>query len=60
MDVQNHGGKIHGKKAPDTVTWYCPHIEISLDVMERVTPDRSASIWKGSKQRTRPFASCSI
>ena len=35
MDVQNHGGKIHGKKAPDAFTWYCPHLEISLDLVEQ-------------------------
>ena len=44
MDVQNHWEKIYGKKAPDAVSWYRPHLEISLDLIERATPDRSASI----------------
>jgi len=44
MDVQNHWERIYGKKAPDAVSWYRPHLEISLDLIERATPDRSASI----------------
>jgi SAM-dependent methyltransferase len=44
MDVQNHWENIYAKKAPDAVSWYRPHLEISLDLIERAAPNRSASI----------------
>ena len=44
MDVQNHWEKIYGKKAPDAVSWYRQHLEISLDLIERATPDHSSFI----------------
>jgi len=47
MDVQNHWERIYGKKAPDAVSWYRPHLEISLYLIERATPDCSASIIDG-------------
>ena len=44
MDVQNHWERIYGKKAPDAVSWYRQHLEISLDLIERATPDHSSFI----------------
>ena len=44
MDVQNDWEKIYGKKAPDAVSWYRQHLEISLDLIERATPDHSSFI----------------
>ena len=44
MDAQDHWEKIYGKRAPDAVSWYRPHLEMSLELIQRATPDRSASI----------------
>lgn len=44
MDPQTHWESIYGKKAPDTVSWYRPHLERSLDLIEHAAPRRSASI----------------
>lgn len=44
MNVQNHWERIYGTKAPEAVSWYRPHLEISLKLIERAAPDFSASI----------------
>lgn len=44
MDVQTHWEKIYREKAPDAVSWYCPHLETSLAIIEEVASGRSASI----------------
>jgi 2-polyprenyl-3-methyl-5-hydroxy-6-metoxy-1,4-benzoquinol methylase len=44
MNVQNHWEQIYGTKAPDAVSWYRPHLETSLELIERAAPDCSASI----------------
>ncbi len=44
MNVQNHWEQIYGTKAPEAVSWYRPHLEISLKLIERATPNFSASI----------------
>jgi 2-polyprenyl-3-methyl-5-hydroxy-6-metoxy-1,4-benzoquinol methylase len=44
MDVKTHWEKIYGTKAPDAVSWYRPHLEISLELIQRAAPGRSASI----------------
>ena len=44
MNVQNHWERIYGAKAPEAVSWYQPHLEISLKLIERAAPDFSASI----------------
>jgi SAM-dependent methyltransferase len=44
MDAQTHWENIYGKKAPDAVSWYRPHLETSLDLIERAAPGCSASI----------------
>ena len=44
MNVQNHWERIYGTKAPEAVSWYRPHLEISLKLIERSAPDFSASI----------------
>jgi SAM-dependent methyltransferase len=41
---KTHWDMIYGKKAPDEVSWYRPHLETSLELIERVSPGRSASI----------------
>jgi SAM-dependent methyltransferase len=44
MSVQTHWEKIYRKKAPDAVSWYRPHLEASLALIEKAAPKRSASI----------------
>ena len=44
MNVQTHWDRIYGTKAPEAVSWYQPHLEISLKLIERAAPDLSASI----------------
>lgn len=44
MDAQTHWEKIYGSKAPDAVSWYRPHLETSLELIERAAGGLSASI----------------
>jgi SAM-dependent methyltransferase len=44
MDAQRHWDKIYTEKAPDAVSWYRPHLETSLALIEQVAWGRSASI----------------
>lgn len=44
MDSQTHWEKIYKEKAPDAVSWYRPHLETSLALIEQAAPSRSASI----------------
>lgn len=44
MNVGTHWEKIYREKAPNAVSWYRPHLEKSLELIERVAPARSASI----------------
>jgi 2-polyprenyl-3-methyl-5-hydroxy-6-metoxy-1,4-benzoquinol methylase len=44
MDPQTHWEKIYTEKAPDAVSWYRPHLETSLALIEQVAPGRSASV----------------
>ena len=32
MDAHNHWDNVYGKKAPDAVSWYRPHLEKSLEL----------------------------
>lgn len=44
MDTQTHWEKIYSEKAPDAVSWYRPHLEKSLALIEQFEPGHSASI----------------
>jgi 2-polyprenyl-3-methyl-5-hydroxy-6-metoxy-1,4-benzoquinol methylase len=44
MDVKRHWESIYGKKAPDAVSWYRPHLETSLALIGRAAADSSAAI----------------
>jgi SAM-dependent methyltransferase len=44
MDTQAHWERIYGTKAATEVSWFRPHLETSLALVERVAPDHSASI----------------
>jgi 16S rRNA A1518/A1519 N6-dimethyltransferase RsmA/KsgA/DIM1 with predicted DNA glycosylase/AP lyase activity len=44
MNVETHWEKIYREKAPDAVSWYRAHLETSIALIEKVAPQRSASI----------------
>jgi len=44
MNVQIHWERIYAEKSPDTVSWYRPHLETSLELIERAAPVLTASI----------------
>ena len=44
MNAQTHWERIYTEKAPDAVSWYRPHLETSLALIDQISPDRSASI----------------
>ena len=44
MDARTHWENIYGKKSPDAVSWYRPHLERSLDLIEHAVSDRSVAI----------------
>jgi 2-polyprenyl-3-methyl-5-hydroxy-6-metoxy-1,4-benzoquinol methylase len=44
MDKRAHWENIYGTKAPDQVSWFHPHLQTSLALIERAARDRSASI----------------
>lgn len=44
MNTQTHWEKIYTEKDPDAVSWYRPHLEKSLGLIEQVAPERSSAI----------------
>jgi 2-polyprenyl-3-methyl-5-hydroxy-6-metoxy-1,4-benzoquinol methylase len=44
MDAQTHWENIYGKKAANAVSWYRPHLEKSLELIEHAAHGPSASI----------------
>lgn len=44
MNIEAHWESVFTSKAADAVSWYRPHLETSLDLIERRTPGRSAAI----------------
>ena len=44
MDAQTHWEKIYTEKAPDAVSWYRPHLETSLALIEQAAASCSASV----------------
>src|ERR1700731_4409094 len=44
MDVRSHWEQVHATKDPRQVSWFRPHLERSLELIERAAPDRLASI----------------
>jgi len=49
MDSRSHWEKIYGEKAPNAVSWYRPHLETSLSLIERVASTDSANHWRGRR-----------
>ena len=44
MNAKTHWEKVYTTKEPETVSWYRPHLETSLALVERATHSHSASI----------------
>jgi len=44
MDTQEHWDRVYETKASDQVSWFCPHLDWSLSLIDRAARDRSASI----------------
>jgi 2-polyprenyl-3-methyl-5-hydroxy-6-metoxy-1,4-benzoquinol methylase len=44
MDVRAHWEQVYATKDPEQVSWFRPHLERSLEMIERAVPDRRASI----------------
>src|SRR5579859_1661062 len=44
MNVETHWEKIYREKAPDAVSWYRPHLETCLALIEKAAREREASI----------------
>lgn len=44
MNAQTHWERIYREKAPDALSWYRPHLDKSVALIEQVAPGRSASI----------------
>jgi 2-polyprenyl-3-methyl-5-hydroxy-6-metoxy-1,4-benzoquinol methylase len=44
MDARSHWERVYATKDPREVSWFRPHLERSLELIERAAPDRGASI----------------
>lgn len=44
MSTREHWEHIYGTKPTDQVSWYSPHLETSLDLIERAAPSRQAAM----------------
>ena len=44
MNAQEHWERIYSTKAPDQVSWYSPHLTLSLELIERTSVPRTAAI----------------
>jgi len=52
MDAQAHWEKVYTEKAPNAVSWYRPHLETSLSLIERVSSRSSAILDVGGGEST--------
>jgi len=44
IDSKRHWETIHATKAAEAVSWYRPHLDLALSLIEKIAPERSASI----------------
>lgn len=44
MNTDEHWDHIYATKAPDQVSWYCPHLNASLELVERASVSHRAAI----------------
>ena len=44
MESKSHWEQVYQTKAPDAVSWYAPHLETSLKLVQQATQDKNAAI----------------
>jgi SAM-dependent methyltransferase len=44
VDARQHWEQVYRTKQPTEVSWYAPHLDVSLRLIEDATPNRDASI----------------
>jgi hypothetical protein len=44
MTTRQHWENVYGTKAPDQVSWFRPHLEMSLAFVRRATPGKETRI----------------
>jgi len=44
VDLKSHREKVYRTKEPDEVSWYRPHLDVSLQLIEEASPNRDAQI----------------
>ncbi|HZQ61107.1 MAG TPA: class I SAM-dependent methyltransferase [Casimicrobiaceae bacterium] len=44
IDARSHWEKVYGTRHADEVSWYRPHLETSLALIEQAAPDRAAHV----------------
>jgi len=44
MESKSHWEQVYKTKAPDAVSWYAPHLETSLKLIQQATHDKNAAI----------------
>lgn len=44
MDARRHWERVYRTKLPQQVSWYAPHLDVSLRLIEKATANRSAAI----------------
>jgi len=44
MESKEHWEKVYQTKAPDKVSWYAPHLDTSIKLIQRAAPNREARI----------------
>jgi|GEM_PF-1098490 len=44
MDAKSHWEHVYNTKRPDQVSWYRPHLDLSLDLITKVVSDRDARV----------------
>jgi hypothetical protein len=40
MESKSHWEKVYQSKAPETVSWYAPHLETSIKLIHQATTDK--------------------
>jgi 2-polyprenyl-3-methyl-5-hydroxy-6-metoxy-1,4-benzoquinol methylase len=44
MESKSHWEQVYQSKAPETVSWYAPHLETSIKLIQQATTDKQAAI----------------
>ena len=44
METKSHWEQVYQSKAPEAVSWYAPHLETSIKLIQQATSDKQAAI----------------